>query len=476
MKEEGITMKRIVSLLLAVILVFSCCILTAFAQNSKISLGLQEKLNNCDPDDTVPVSITYAIKTQKLSDMPSWPGEAATAEYSEYCNSVQKEMQEQIFAGLDVNIRLEIMSWSVIADVKARDIETIAENDAVREIEYFENGTYEPSDEPEPESGEGYYLIGDMNDWKIDKDYKFQKFGSSTYRGIMFYGKDVQGDETFQIVYSADGKTVSDNHSVYPAKDRCYNENGEVFQYGAFQWYLLYFYPNGTTEDGGYGGYSADNYLYVTLCEPPEDDPEEGFLYRDKLLAYMSERSDYLFEYDDLEVYREVYYHHDQNGEIDWALIDAQTPYWLNDQWIYGIIGKRVISDCNSKYPFEAYMGIYDAKKDTFFDMLYVDLDQYDDLEEVYNEYGYDGWYGGLLGDLDKDNEISIIDATIIQRCDAMMQDYPQWDMIPYIYPEAYGDILYTDCYSDFNLDGERDILDATCIQRYLVGLTFPIG
>ena len=47
---------------------------------------------------------------------------------------------------------------------------------------------------------EGYYLIGDMNDWKIDKDYRFQEYGSSSYRGIMFYGKDIQGDEPFQIV------------------------------------------------------------------------------------------------------------------------------------------------------------------------------------------------------------------------------------------------------------------------------------
>lgn len=118
-------------------------------------------------------------------------------------------------------------------------------------------------------SDEGYYLICDMNGWKIDKEYQLYPFGSFAYHGTMLVGKDIQGDETFQIVYSADGTNVFDDDHIYPEKDRCYNESGEVFQYGAFQWYELYFYPNGTTDGEGD---SVDGYLYVTLCEPPVDD------------------------------------------------------------------------------------------------------------------------------------------------------------------------------------------------------------
>lgn len=196
--------------------------------------------------------------------------------------------------------------------------------------------------------------------------------------------------------------------------------------------------------------------------------------YLGKLVNYMNSKEPGLFSESNrsnINVYREVYYHYDNAGEIDWALIQAETPYNFYDYWLFDIIGLRVISDPNCRWPFPSRMGIYDAKRDTFIDMGAVDLDAYDDLEEIYNEKGYNGAYGGLLGDIDKDNAVTISDATLLQRCLIGMIDFPQSDNIMY---QFYDDTIWS--YSDFNRDRMRDILDVTCIQRYLAKQPYPIS
>ena len=68
---------------------------------------------------------------------------------------------------------------------------------------------------------------------------------------------------------------------------------------------------------------------------------------------------------------------------------------------------------------------------------------------------------GIILGDADNDGEVTIIDATCIQRTLAGL-------------PVT----AYVEKASDADLDGEVTILDATAIQRWLVGLDklYPIG
>ena len=72
-----------------------------------------------------------------------------------------------------------------------------------------------------------------------------------------------------------------------------------------------------------------------------------------------------------------------------------------------------------------------------------------------------------LLGDVDKDGEISVIDAIQIQKYAAGKTDLQDDDLfLEYSY-RVYGpNVKYR---SDFNRDGERDIIDATAIQRFAV-------
>lgn len=65
-----------------------------------------------------------------------------------------------------------------------------------------------------------------------------------------------------------------------------------------------------------------------------------------------------------------------------------------------------------------------------------------------------------ILGDADLDNEVTITDATTIQRYDVKMTDL--------------NDIAFT--LADVDKDGEVTIIDAAWVQRYLVDLKVPDG
>lgn len=87
-----------------------------------------------------------------------------------------------------------------------------------------------------------------------------------------------------------------------------------------------------------------------------------------------------------------------------------------------------------------------------------VDYSGLYDLEDISRKI--DSFYGiQLLGDADGDGEVSILDATAIQRKDVLLS-------------VAYFD----DVAADVDGDGDVTILDATFIQRFLAGLPCPAG
>lgn len=168
--------------------------------------------------------------------------------------------------------------------------------------------------------------------------------------------------------------------------------------------------------------------------------------------------SDFFFLYD------EPYEHLDQSGDVDWVLIRAES-FIQQDVLYEGIIGNRCVSRPTPSYPFDSGYGIYDVKQDIFVPVSRDAESNYDGLTKVLDKVVS----GKLLGDLDGDDSLTVIDATIFQRCEAKMRDYPENDKL--FHP--IGKVGY---FSDFNRDGERNILDATCIQRYLAGQKYPMG
>ena len=119
--------------------------------------------------------------------------------------------------------------------------------------------------------------------------------------------------------------------------------------------------------------------------------------------------------------YDELYEHHDSSGSVDWVLFyieskgDPGMPAMFK-----GIIGNRVV-DHGAYFdaPFPSYYGLYDAVRDIFVPVNDVVTDHYNGLTKAFDEVGE----GRLLGDLDGDECISVIDATILQRCSAKMRD-----------------------------------------------------
>lgn len=210
------------------------------------------------------------------------------------------------------------------------------------------------------------------------------------------------------------------------------------------------------------------NETYLPDPNAPTE-PVQEYKYKDKLLSqyHISEYS--LIEYD------EFYEHKDANGKVDWALVKAKkdsayiqsSPGWVNPA--YYEFGNRVL-DINDRYePFAFGMGVYSVKHDCFFDVSAPELYELDGLERVWTEIGA----GRLMGDMDDNNRLEIIDALLIQRCQAGLIGYPTEDQnIPSDWVDSA--IGY---YSDFNQDGVRNLLDATAIQRYLAGLQYrPAG
>lgn len=200
--------------------------------------------------------------------------------------------------------------------------------------------------------------------------------------------------------------------------------------------------------------------------EPIEDNtdyPAQNELYKARLKEYYN-LNDWgvATQTNGMMDYKELYYHKDKNGDTDWALIytftNMQSPTLLN-----AVIGNRVIIGSSWNIPFKTGYGIYDVKKDVFVDASTSAANSYDGFVKTFDEIGS----GRLIGDLDGDEEITIIDTTIIQRCEAKIRDYPEDDAIEIVNEADWdSDARY---YSDFDCDGERTILDATKLQRYLI-------
>ena len=197
----------------------------------------------------------------------------------------------------------------------------------------------------------------------------------------------------------------------------------------------------------------------TVIEEPMEGSGEPPYLYRESFhRQYVSGNKDAAYGWG----YRELYYHKDENGETDWALVYAYLPMCSPIELV-AIVGNRVLHPGAMYDPFDTCYGIYDVKEDKFIDASSIRAKDSPDFVRTFDEIGA----GRLLGDIDGDDEISIVDATLIQRCEANMCDYPEDD--EFSLTSDWGKrVRY---YSDFNRDGERDIIDVTTIQRYLVNM-----
>ncbi len=177
---------------------------------------------------------------------------------------------------------------------------------------------------------------------------------------------------------------------------------------------------------------------------------------------------DYDLEDFNPEIYNELYVHL-ANDEIDWVLVQASNGGPEEEWIIYSVLGDRILQKYSGGNPFQFDYAVYDVKQNRFVSLenAYVG-GAYSGLSEALDALNI----GRLRGDIDKDNALTINDATEMQRCMAEFSSYPYDDLV-------YGQKL--PCYSfddpsppiyisDVNQDGKRNIRDVTEIQRRLAG------
>ena len=202
----------------------------------------------------------------------------------------------------------------------------------------------------------------------------------------------------------------------------------------------------------------ADIVLSIELYYPQIlTDPEH--LYENKYL-------DRYYSQFNVHNYDELYYHRDENGDLDWVFVyqlSCNSP-----PWNYHILLNERIYLYGSHNPFSFGYGIYDVKQDEFYDVINdkFDFSKYDDFEEVFNSFNI----GYPVGDADLDGELTILDATHIQRALASLCSFNSEDLVDYYYgSKDWEELGFPRYITDIDRDGARTVMDATAIQNALV-------
>ena len=193
---------------------------------------------------------------------------------------------------------------------------------------------------------------------------------------------------------------------------------------------------------------------------------EKKFMYLDKLYEQEDKYNlpqKELINDDEAIKYDEVYYHTNETGNTDWALVYLYIQWGGSDVIVSEIIGGRHIYLASPAYPFTIRYAIYDVEKNYFYNLAdtnnYAPTDvfeRYDGLYEVWQTLDLSEISPEvLLGDANGDRSVDIVDATYIQRY--LISIVSKYDIVSVA--------------ADYDKDEEITILDATKIQRALMGV-----
>ena len=360
--------------------------------------------------------------------------------------------------------------------------------------EGYEKATYR---QHEPATESGYYIVGTMNGWKPSKYYQMntRTYTDSDQVTHLLCGSSypltLRRGDTFKIAYSEDGENIT---RLYPeGEGNAYNEDETRIFYDGQELYVS-FSPQGLDEyhydysgKPAHCGMIAVQDLSMWDCLTPLEipaKPNAAGVYLEAFQAAYPEIDDQYLDYE------ELYTHRDKNGDPDWVLVWARN-FEHDYKFTFSVVGSRAFYQyAYSGNPFLTHYGVYDVKKGCFFDPGYgkhgyfddeqvyhegFKVENYADFDRVMEEYATADYnsLGRLLGDIDRDDQISVIDVTLFQRCEAGISEWPEKDAVS-LYDSIKKYTAVPGYYSDFNCDGDRDILDATCIQRYMAEMPYP--
>ena len=115
----------------------------------------------------------------------------------------------------------------------------------------------ETETETQPVLTSGYYLVGNMNDWTLNNDYKLTRVSSSNPREYRITDLSLIPSSQFKIVYSSDGSSIS---RWYPdGMDNNYGAAGEITADGT---YTVSFRPDSDGDENWF-----NNMIYAECSE-----------------------------------------------------------------------------------------------------------------------------------------------------------------------------------------------------------------
>lgn len=453
----------------------------------KYNYKLSAALNVLSPDDFITVWVGNSAHIKTVADMPSWHNgpnhnieetqywiSKARSEYSAYQKTIMDAFIAEAFDGVeDMQIFFADAKQYLVA-VRVSDLERIAAHDCVRYIEY--DGTYleEPEIEAPDDPDLSYYqrklcdqyFITDLDALDYEEVYYHSResgykpdSASNKYDWVLV--RAFRGDLMYPQALNS--KTVGGRRLTASSLGWAPFE----FAYGIFDADKDKFFDLTDIDFGDYDG-------LLEVWRGLELNPRWGRIYEDSpyydnvpaIHDYKQELCDkYSIPAGEL-IYRELFRHEydrdDKTYAHDWVLVYAVREGFYPDALNDGIIGGRKLSAAQLYwYPFEFGFGIYDAEQDKFFDLAEIDFDDYPGLYEVWQTIDMTDPIIGVYenvpyfhvnpGDADGDGQVTVMDATKIQRVVAGLS--------------TKYEIAVTS--ADVDGDGEVSVFDATRIQRY---------
>ena len=428
--------------------------------DEKVSPALREVTNSAADGDKTDITIVFDEKIKTVSDMPSWPdSKKAVNELSDF------REQHDLMLALDLlgpdYIRMILNSdrlmpymafpyWYFIGcgagfvsakKVPVADISRIAADKRVTRVE----------------------LSGET---KVDLDYISKKVEPDDYVSIWIHCGNTYGrvKRLDQMPSWPDKEAAFKEQTAYHTElqEKYYAEIfAEIDHCTILDYTVLYGSVVAAVKPADIAKIaSCPSVRDVAFFDNPVVYPENATVLPDIVGS-----PSYLYEFDeaygynkaDYPDYKELCVHRDSNSRVDWVLLKCSNASMNNPAVMYrDIIGNRVYESGRPVYPFPSGYGIYDAKAEKFVPLTGDMVPLYKDLGRTFDQIGE----GRLIGDIDCDDDLTVIDCTLIQRCATLISDWPEDDLI-----DSALNVTY---FSDFDRDGERDIVDATRLQRYV--------
>lgn len=190
--------------------------------------------------------------------------------------------------------------------------------------------------------------------------------------------------------------------------------------------------------------------------------PDPNNIFEDKFIQKFRNN---INEQPDIYEYKELEYHYNEQGEIDWAFVSAKFFGYYEVSMVCAVACGRVWEPIDYNGPWHF---VYDVKTEKFEFVFKADWNKYEGIREAVAKEEI----GRPIGDANYNGKLDIMDATRIQLVLAGLHNFVWYSDIYTVYVDGvYMNDENLKYVCDMDRDGERTILDATAIQLKLAGI-----